>query len=92
MDLVRRQPMRLTMDALGCFFIWRFDQAKDRAGTFVQPVLHVLDAVFFLCFEVFLVGSGHAFTRRAVQLRDCFLKTLWDTDATDFTELHGKKP
>ena len=23
-------------------------------------------------------------------LRDCFLKTLWDTDATDFTEFHGK--
>ena len=23
-------------------------------------------------------------------LRDCFLKTLLDTDATDFTELHGK--
>ncbi len=23
-------------------------------------------------------------------LRDCFLKTLWDTDATDFTELRGK--
>ena len=23
-------------------------------------------------------------------LRDCFLKTLWDTDATDFTEFRGK--
>jgi len=23
-------------------------------------------------------------------LRDCFLKTLLDTDATDFTEIHGK--
>jgi hypothetical protein len=25
-----------------------------------------------------------------VELRDCFLKTLWDTDTTDFTEFHGK--
>ena len=23
-------------------------------------------------------------------IRDCFLKTLWDTDATDFTEVRGK--
>jgi hypothetical protein len=58
MDLVRRQPMRLAMDAFGCFFVWRLDRARDRAGAFVEPILDVIDAVFFLCFEVFLVGDG----------------------------------
>ena len=29
-------------------------------------------------------------TIRLDALRDCFLKTLWDTDATDFTEFRGK--
>jgi hypothetical protein len=27
-------------------------------------------------------GTGH--------VRDCFLKTFWDTDITDFTEFRGK--
>ena len=59
MDFVSGQSMRLTMDAFGRFFIWRFDQAKDRAGAFIEPVLYVLNAVLFLCFEILLMGSGN---------------------------------
>src|SRR5688572_23951073 len=32
----------------------------------------------------------HKYKDEAQAFRDCFLKTLWDTDATDFTEFHGK--
>jgi hypothetical protein len=56
-DLVCNKTVRLTVNRHGSFLAWGLRKAEDPAGTFVIPVLQVLDAMFLLDFEVLCVGT-----------------------------------
>jgi hypothetical protein len=65
-ELVGHQAVRFAVNGGGRLLVGRFDQAKDLARFFVEPVAPVVDAVLRLGLQIRLVGlldgiGGQAF-------------------------------
>ncbi len=58
-QFIGHQTIRRTMYGVDRLFGRRFDEAKDLARTFVEPVAQVFDAVLLLRLELSLVSVGN---------------------------------
>src|SRR6267142_3276479 len=65
-ELIRHQPMGLTMHCIGGFLVGRLDQTERPAGARIEPVLVVRHSVLFLNLHILLVSTLDRFCRQAI--------------------------